>query len=149
MLGLFLISLSVSLLLQLAILFHKQHHTFKNLVQVRIDLKEWKNTVHVGHDEILLHGKLFDYKQKKIIGNHIILTGCYDNKEEDLMKANQQLWKKKVLASSLFTFLFYEPINASPLFHFVPVAQRSYLNLYTCALLHRYGRIEIPPPDRC
>ncbi len=103
--------------------------------------------------EIIVHGKLFDVKSYKSLGDKIILTGLFDSEETAIKnqvdKLQQQKNKSKTpLDNLVLKFLFSSAILPSKLCLpiFIYTNKNIYCN-YTCALKLQEITIISPPPN--
>jgi len=78
--------LSVGLYIKQQLVQHQREQRLKTALLETVTVKAEKiDWVEVGK-EIRVDGKLFDVKSFKISGNHIVLTGFFDHKEEKIVK---------------------------------------------------------------
>lgn len=136
----------MSLFLQLAISFHKDHLEKKNAVHMQLSLSEWTQLKQLDRNEYVLHGKRFDVFQKDIKNGVVHVVGCYDEEEEGLVKTIHQLWNKKQSSTSFFSFLYFEKLPSITFHSFCDVYTET-ICCYTEQLTQGVPHVETPPPN--
>jgi hypothetical protein len=94
---------------------HARLERSRSLIQLRIHKDEVK---WMDKKEILVNGRMFDYKEVSLSDDWYVFTGHYDDKEGKLLKKQQLAREQKEGQRTLLQVfkslqqLFYEPLDA-------------------------------------
>ena len=106
--------------------------------------------------EIMIEGKLFDVKSYKTEADKVLLTGFFDDKEDNLLLEIKNITHPKNEPNSpinqlVAKFIFTTVYNESTLFYFQNpwYIVTSQFSTYTEVILKGYGATAIHPPEYC
>lgn len=95
---------------------HARLERSRSLIQVRVHKDEVK---WMDKKEILVNGRMFDYKEVRLAADWYVFTGHYDDKEGTLLKKQQQAREQKEGHQTLLQVfksllqLYHEPQEAN------------------------------------
>lgn len=96
---------------------HARLEKSRSLIQLRIHKDEVK---WMDKKEILVNGRMFDYKEASLSDDWYTFTGHYDDKEGKLLRKQQQTREQKEQQQTLLQLfkslqqLYHEPQDTSP-----------------------------------
>lgn len=148
--------LSVCVFVKQSLLQNQRKQRFETEALQTITVSSEKINWVKAENEILIDGKLFDVKSLKTSGTNIVVTGFYDNKEDNLVKHIKNLNQQKndsndsanqLVVKFLFCPTYKESITFSLQNDWQIVARK--FPVYTEVISNMAYPTIAPPPKYC